>query len=997
MTDHTERNTSGGTRFPVFRKLLVIIVMAVFPVLVFQGTVRHVESLENERLELQTLAEHRRLLTALNVYDDETKCLKLVLESYFKLLRTLSPARQVALVERFHRLYPGMADLFFFDEKKHLVQEISSRSRSRKATEVAFSVIVDRSMRKPIPDWQKGLLEGFLDVDTLSLLKMANPSLSDLGPRDRERFFFFRCDEVARPGGLIGYAAFFHPAMMPDEFFMKRMINRVNRMRPDMTIGLVESMPAVAPEVGPGWRPRPDVASGTRRAPGIRLYPSALNDAGKLPVAFEMAATQLDTHFVEDGRLVSFASRKQAGWLLAASPCRCFIPEYVYYIINALSVLWLLFVLFRVPAGGQGWSAPIPTKLLGVFLFGVGIPSLVMLVIGFYALKDHTSVLQQKLEVEVQEKIKQFDTKLLLEIRATERRLKSVVADASDEEDDGRRQEIYKRLLDERAFDMIMVVDRKGREIFNFPKFIAAMERDPGKKKLGQFLLVVAREFIKRLNRSVIIDAGTLVMEAAGGMLNTIMGGSQRSGIDQMIRDRGIMYPMSLGGDSSFLFIDGVTNRTGETIEIVAGVTPSSNLEYRFIRRNIHGLLRQRDLAWRVHAFGDYLAVKDPEDYQPRVLTDERDGEIASRLARETMKGASIVKKMMTVRGRRELWFAVRGETFQVFTFVAAVPLEPLSRSEKASWLLLLSLAGFIVIAAGVLGTFLSEQFLHPIRDLNQGILAIQSRDFKHRIPEHAPDELGRMASLMNQVMEGMKDLEMAKTVQESLFPQEALNVGTYRIFGQSRAMSDIGGDYFDYFPASPNEIAGIVGDVSGHGVAAALIMGMAKCAFTMPSKQRPTLLENLDLFNTFMLATVKKKKMMTMFHFLLNTDTHIFELANAGHNYPAYFTAATGEVRMLETPSCFPLGVSKKFRVESRKMAMSPGDVILLYTDGLVEASRHDQTQVGYELMQEWFLETARATPEEMVEHIFRRLSEASDMSRPTDDISIICLKRDA
>ncbi len=967
--------------------------MALFPIFVIQGTARQVESLENDRLTTNLLAEQNRFLTTLGALDDDAICLKIILKNYFRAMKDAVPARREMLVSQFHRRYPGMADLFFFDGTKRLVQEISSKSRSRRAAELSFAAIVDLGLKKSVPEGLRGLVAQFLNVESLSLFIPNRGAVSDLGPRDRERYFVVSWEEAPTRGGLAGYVAFFHPSMIPGNFFMKRMIDHANRTRRGMTAAMA-LVPDLAAERGTGGAAPRDGVAQKGKTQTVVFHPPELIGTAELAGAFLKAAPQFDTHFTAGNNTVSFAPRRHPGWLLTMSATPRFFSDRIYYIINVISLVWLLFVCFRIPAGGQGWGTPIPAKLLGVFLFGVGIPSLIMLVVGYYALKDHTSVLQQKLELQVQEKIKQFDAKLRLEIQTTERRLKSIVAEASNEENAERRLDVYKQFLAEKPFDMLMVIDQKGREIFNFPRFKKDIERDPGKKKMGQFVTVLAREFIKRMNKNLTIDAGTLVMEATGNMLSTFIGGTgQRNGVDEIIRNRGMMYPLALGGDSSFLFINGVTNSKMETIEIVAGLAPASNIESLFILRNIHNLKRQPDLRWRVHAFGEYKTSR--ERYKPRILTDDRDEDLAYRFAQVAMRGHAIVKKIVSVRGRKELWMALRGDNFKIYTFVAAVPLEPLVSSEKASWILLLSLAAFLIVVAVVLGSFLSEQFLRPINDLNRGILAIQSREFEHRIPEHAPDELGRMASLMNQVMEGMKDLEMAKTVQESLFPQDALEIGHYRIFGQSRAMADIGGDYFDYFPVSTGEIAGIVGDVSGHGVAAALIMGMAKCAFTMSSKQKPTLLENLAMFNEFMLATVKKKKMMTMFHFLLDTGKHIVEYANAGHNYPVYYTAGTGAVTMLETGNCFPLGISKKFKAEAKSISMLPGDALLLYTDGLVEASGPDQEQIGYERMLEWFRETAHASPEEVVAHMFRRLSEATDMSRPNDDISIICLKR--
>lgn len=239
-----------------------------------------------------------------------------------------------------------------------------------------------------------------------------------------------------------------------------------------------------------------------------------------------------------------------------------------------------------------------------------------------------------------------------------------------------------------------------------------------------------------------------------------------------------------------------------------------------------------------------------------------------------------------------------------------------------------------------------------------------------------------------------MKDLEVARTVQENLFPQIPLKFGDFQIFGKSCAMTDIGGDYFDYFPLSETEFLGIIGDVSGHGVSAALIMGIAKGFLTDKFNQGMPLGEILGKFNTFLLKEIKRKKMLTLLVFVVNTETSSIRFANAGHNYPFYHQKRGKKTSMLPFESSMPLGVSKKGRTSEFVQTLQPGDFILLYTDGLVEAEASTGEQIGYERLPKMIEKYRELSPEEITQGIFADYENLLAGKMPKDDVTIVCLK---
>ena len=102
-------------------------------------------------------------------------------------------------------------------------------------------------------------------------------------------------------------------------------------------------------------------------------------------------------------------------------------------------------------------------------------------------------------------------------------------------------------------------------------------------------------------------------------------------------------------------------------------------------------------------------------------------------------------------------------------SLIAWTRLAPMQEKISRAWTILLGIAVALMLATLIIGWVLSEQILRPVADLTLGVKAIDRREFEYRIPVHAQDEFWELSSLMNKVMDGMSDLEIARVVQESL------------------------------------------------------------------------------------------------------------------------------------------------------------------------------------------------------------------------------------
>jgi len=302
----------------------------------------------------------------------------------------------------------------------------------------------------------------------------------------------------------------------------------------------------------------------------------------------------------------------------------------------------------------------------------------------------------------------------------------------------------------------------------------------------------------------------------------------------------------------------------------------------------------------------------------------------------------------MVVDGEESDICALQCSFMKHYILVAVTPRSQLDNRfasfENSVWL---CFAGLVAFGVG-LSWLLIKRFLSPVQDLTRGLSAMSGKDFDFRIPVRSGDELGRLCAAFNEAISKLKDMEIAHAVQADLLPQKSLRFGSYEVMGVNIMTQSVGGDYFDFIPLPHGLVAVVMGDVSGHGVSAALVSAMAKAAFSILCPRlfdRPE--EILLLINKALLTQLKRAKMMTCFLGILDPQNDCIICSNAGQTYPL-LVGPDGKVSVIRLPSN-PLGVRTKM-TSSRQVVSLKGSVFVLYSDGLVEALNDQRKVFGYD-----------------------------------------------
>ncbi len=241
------------------------------------------------------------------------------------------------------------------------------------------------------------------------------------------------------------------------------------------------------------------------------------------------------------------------------------------------------------------------------------------------------------------------------------------------------------------------------------------------------------------------------------------------------------------------------------------------------------------------------------------------------------------------------------------------------------------------------------------------------------------------------------RELEMARKIQQASIPQKTPNPNISSVY---RPMEEVGGDFFDFIPfREEGKIGVFLSDVSGHGVPAALITSMIKSSISQSADLRKSPAELLCRLNTLLLDRTDEN-FITAFYGIYDERARSLVYANAGHNSP--FVCLDNRVTELPSPQKhFPIAFLDNDEVARRNLSyrnyhivLPVGAKLVLYTDGLVEASKKDQPSVCFkDTIKEKMLALKGLSPGEFVEGLMKELVLFRQGEDFDDDICLICM----
>jgi sigma-B regulation protein RsbU (phosphoserine phosphatase) len=233
-----------------------------------------------------------------------------------------------------------------------------------------------------------------------------------------------------------------------------------------------------------------------------------------------------------------------------------------------------------------------------------------------------------------------------------------------------------------------------------------------------------------------------------------------------------------------------------------------------------------------------------------------------------------------------------------------------------------------------------------------------------------------------------------AQTIQEHILPRGTPVVPGFDLAGGLTAAEFAAGDFFDYLRMPDGALGVVVGDVSGHGVGAALLMASAAAHLRSFAEEHCDLRQILTHANALLCREVEYGRFVTLFFVQLDTASKTVRYVNAGHP-PGYVLGRSGEVKAVLEHHTVPLGIlpDANFPV-SGPIQLDPDDVLILVTDGLLEAHSPERIQFGMDRV----LDVVRANLDRKAEGIIEALQDAllefTGSEQFKDDVTIVVMK---
>ncbi|MFL6200419.1 MAG: PP2C family protein-serine/threonine phosphatase [Thermoanaerobaculia bacterium] len=291
-----------------------------------------------------------------------------------------------------------------------------------------------------------------------------------------------------------------------------------------------------------------------------------------------------------------------------------------------------------------------------------------------------------------------------------------------------------------------------------------------------------------------------------------------------------------------------------------------------------------------------------------------------------------------------------------------------------------------------------------------KGLLVVGDKESRRGVGPFLPSDRRTLALFANQAAIALenarlhrealererleREMHLAAEIQRQILPKGAPAVPGYQVVGWNRPARQVGGDYYDLLALPDGRVELVVGDVSGKGIPAALMVSTLHSALRLLLEEAgfgPSLLERL---NRHILESSMANKFITLLMAELEPGSGLLRYLNAGHN-PGFLVRPNGRVEELSSGGV-PLGLLPNSRYQPRELVVEPGDIVCLYSDGITEATSIDEEELGTERLIELLRKHQGFTLQEVLETIQGAVTRFAVGVPQYDDQTVVLLRRE-
>jgi serine phosphatase RsbU (regulator of sigma subunit) len=314
---------------------------------------------------------------------------------------------------------------------------------------------------------------------------------------------------------------------------------------------------------------------------------------------------------------------------------------------------------------------------------------------------------------------------------------------------------------------------------------------------------------------------------------------------------------------------------------------------------------------------------------------------------------------------------------------------------------------GMLVIGLALVGIIpISHRMTQHLATLTSGVRQLAGGDFHTRVPVRSRDEFGALAGAFNQMAEDLerheaaaveqermrRELELSRLIQTEMLPRGPLTTGTAEIAGISIPAREVGGDFFNYFVLPDGRLALLIGDVSGKGVSAALLMANIQATLRARLPHETDLARLADRLDRELDQNTPGSVYLTLFLGILEIDGRVLRYVNAGHN-PQFVIRRRGGLEALSSTG-MPIALYAGHGYTEAQARLEAGDLLFFYTDGLVEAENEAGDMLGPERLQAMLVAVQTHEIDQVLRHVELHVSDFRGKVELGDDATMMALR---
>ena len=304
-----------------------------------------------------------------------------------------------------------------------------------------------------------------------------------------------------------------------------------------------------------------------------------------------------------------------------------------------------------------------------------------------------------------------------------------------------------------------------------------------------------------------------------------------------------------------------------------------------------------------------------------------------------------------------------------------------------------------------ILGLGLCKLFYTQIKDIDKLIAYLSSigtSQFKNepivlsnRMMSEVANAVNGMVSALQEKERLQKELKVAAGIQKSMLPKDFKIFEKYKefsVYADMVSAKEVGGDFYDVFLADENHLAMVIADVSGKGVPAAMFMAVTRTLIRNSMIVGSSVDKTFTKVNAFLCNDNKEEMFVTAWLGILNLETGRLAYVNAGHNPP--LVCCNGKFDYLKMKPGFVLAAIDSYQYKQYELQLEPGDKIVLYTDGVTEATDINGSLYGNKRFIELVNENKDKSSKELIEAIYTDVNNFQKNVEQADDITVLAVE---